>query len=48
MISRIFSIGGFSLTRPISTGSTPVDTWILATGFWDDAGFWDDTATWVD
>lgn len=23
-------------------------TWILVTGFWDDAGVWDDTAAWID
>jgi hypothetical protein len=26
----------------------PPGSWILATGFWDDAGFWDDSATWID
>lgn len=26
----------------------PVSTWILATGFWNDAGVWDDAAVWID
>lgn len=29
-------------------GSTALSTWILASGFWEDAGLWDDEALWED
>jgi hypothetical protein len=35
---------------PTSTTSTTTigDTWILATGFWNDSGVWVDSANWID
>lgn len=27
---------------------TPLDTWILRNGVWDDSGYWDDSRNWKD
>ena len=38
--------GGTQVIAPASGGGG--GSWILATGFWNDAGLWVDSAIWID